>query len=64
MPKIKTHRAAAKRFSVTGTKKIKRHHAGHSHILTSKARKRKRNLAKGALVSAADYPRIKRLLGM
>lgn len=64
MPKIRTHRAAAKRFSVTGTKKIKRHHAGHSHILTSKSRKRKNSLAKGALVSAADYPRVRRLLGL
>ncbi|HOD53537.1 MAG TPA: 50S ribosomal protein L35 [Candidatus Cloacimonadota bacterium] len=64
MPKIKTHRAAAKRFTITGTKKIKRHHAGHSHILTSKSHKRKKALAKGALVSNADYPRIAKLLGM
>lgn len=64
MPKIKTHRAAAKRFSVTGTKKIKRHHAGHSHILTKKSPKRKRRLAQGDLVAQADYGRIRKLLGM
>ncbi len=64
MPKIRTHRAAAKRFSVTGTKKIKRHHAGHSHILTKKSPKQKRRLAQGGLVSQADYGRIRKLLGM
>ncbi|MCB5250538.1 MAG: 50S ribosomal protein L35 [Candidatus Cloacimonadales bacterium] len=64
MPKIKTHRAAAKRFKVTGTNKIKRHRAGHSHILTSKNRKRKKRLSQSTLVSRADYPRIAKLLGM
>ena len=44
MPKMKTHRASAKRFKVTGTGKIKRWKAGHRHILTSKDRKRKNRL--------------------
>ena len=44
MPKMKTNAAAKKRFSFTGTGKIKRKHAYHSHILTKKTNKRKRNL--------------------
>jgi large subunit ribosomal protein L35 len=62
MPKMKTKRAAAKRFSRTGSGKLKRFHANHSHILTKKSRKRKNQLKKGDLVSSADYPRINRLL--
>jgi len=62
MPKQKTKRAAAKRFTKTGTGKLKRFHANHSHILTKKTRKRKNRLKKPALVSSADYPRIIRLL--
>jgi large subunit ribosomal protein L35 len=62
MPKIKTHRGAAKRFSKTGTGKIKRSHAFTSHILTSKTRKNKRNLRKGAIVEAADHKNISRLI--
>ena len=62
MPKIKTHRATAKRFSVTGTGKFKRNKAFKSHILEKKSPKRKRNLRKAALASAADRARIKRLL--
>jgi large subunit ribosomal protein L35 len=62
MPKMKTKRAAAKRFSRTGSGKLKRFHANHSHILTKKSRKRKNRLKKGDLVSSADYPRINRLL--
>lgn len=62
MPKLKTNRAAAKRFSYTGGKKIKRAHAYRSHILTKKTRSRKRNLRKSALVSAADFPAIRRLI--
>ncbi|MBR2367138.1 MAG: 50S ribosomal protein L35, partial [Alistipes sp.] len=44
MPKMKTNAAAKKRFSFTGTGKIKRKHAYHSHILTKKTKKQKRNL--------------------
>jgi len=50
MPKIKTHRGAAKRFSLTKTGKVKRSKAFASHILTSKTTKRKRNLRKGAIL--------------
>jgi large subunit ribosomal protein L35 len=58
MPKMKTHRGAAKRFSKTGTGKIKMSHAFTSHILTSKTRKNKRNLRKGGIVSAANHKAI------
>ncbi|MCQ2284328.1 MAG: 50S ribosomal protein L35, partial [Bacteroidales bacterium] len=49
MPKIKTKSAVKKRFTLTGSGKIKRHHAYHSHILTKKTKKRKRNLAYSAI---------------
>ena len=63
MPKQKTNRSAAKRFSRTGSGKFKRFKAYHSHILTKKSPKRKRNLRKSTLVSKADAKRVKRLLG-
>ena len=62
MPKQKTKRAAMKRFLRTGSGKLKRFHANHSHILTKKTRKRKNRLKKSALVSSADFPRVNRLL--
>ncbi len=62
MPKQKTKRAAMKRFKTTGSGKLKRWHANHSHILTKKVRKRKNRLKKGDLVSSADFPRVNRLL--
>ncbi|MCZ6651112.1 MAG: 50S ribosomal protein L35 [Acidobacteria bacterium] len=62
MPKLKTHRGAAKRFRSTGGNKLRRNHAYTSHILTKKSRKRKRNLRRGALISPADEPRTRRLL--
>ncbi len=62
MPKMKNKRAATKRFSRTGSGKLKRFHANHTHILTKKARKRKNKLKKGDLVSSADFPRVNRLL--
>ncbi len=58
MPKIKTNRAAAKRFKKTGTGKVKRSHAFTSHILTPKTRKRKRNLRQGNTVAAVDQKNI------
>lgn len=58
MPKIKTNRAAAKRFKKTGTGKVKRAHAFTSHILTPKTRKRKRNLRQGNTVAAVDQKNI------
>ena len=51
-----------KRFKLTGSGKLKRWHANHSHILTKKSRKRKNKLQKGDLVSSADFPRVNRLL--
>ena len=54
MPKMKTNAAAKKRFTFTGTGKIKRKHAYHSHILTKKTKKQKRNLCYSSTVSAAD----------
>jgi large subunit ribosomal protein L35 len=62
MPKMKTHRGAAKRFKLTGTGKIKRSKAYKSHILTKKTTKRKRGLDMPALVSDADYERVRRML--
>ena len=61
MPKMKTKRAAMKRFR-RRSGKLKRWHANHSHILTKKSRKRKNKLKKGDLVSSADFPRVSRLL--
>jgi len=54
MPKLKTHRGAAKRVKKTGTGKFKRHHAYTSHILAKKSRKRKRNLRNSAMVKPCD----------
>ena len=62
MPKMKSKRALRKRVRVTGSGKLRRHHANKSHILTKKHPKRKRQLRHGALVSAADQARLKRLL--
>ena len=62
MPKMKSKRGAAKRYKTTGSGKVKRFHAFTSHILTSKTRKRKRNLRKAALVSKADEKRVKKLI--
>ena len=62
MPKLKTNRAAAKRFKKTGTGKLKRMKAYKSHILTKKSTKRKRNLRKGTFVSAAEQRNIKELI--
>ena len=62
MPKIKTHRGAAKRFSLTGTGKVKRSKAYASHILTSKTTKRKRNLRKSAVLDKTNEKNMKKLL--
>ena len=64
MPKMKTHRAAAKRFKKTASGKLKRRKAYKSHILAKKSRKRKRKLRQPALVARADEKRIKRMLGL
>jgi len=64
MPKMKTNPGAKKRFSLTGSGKIKRKHAFKSHILTKKAKKRKRNLTYFGEVHKADVKNIKLLLSM
>jgi len=64
MPKMKTNSGAKKRFSLTGSGKIKRKHAYKSHILTKKSTKRKRNLTYMGQVDKADENNIKLLLAM
>ena len=62
MPKLKSNRAAAKRFKLTGTGKVKRSQAFVNHILTKKSSKRKRNLRKTILVHKSDEQRIRAML--
>ena len=64
MPKGKTNSGAKKRFTLTGTGKLKRKHAFKSHILTKKAKKRKRNLGYFTTVAKADEKNIKLLLNL
>ena len=64
MPKVKTNSGAKKRFALTGTGKIKRHHAFHSHILTKKTKKQKRNLDHVALVDTTNVKQVRELLCM
>ncbi len=63
MPKMRTNRSAAKRFWKSGSGRLRRRRAFHSHILTKKKRKRKRRLRSPTLVSKADTRRVKRMLG-
>jgi large subunit ribosomal protein L35 len=62
MPKLKTHRGASKRFKKTGTGKVVRNHAFARHILTSKARKRKRKLRQSVVADEANQPALQRML--
>lgn len=62
MPKLKTHRGAAKRFNTTGTGKIRRGKAFKQHILTSKTAKRRRGLRGTTTVDDADTTRVKRMI--
>lgn len=62
MPKIKTHRGAAKRFKVTGSGKIMRYKAYKSHLLTGKSSKRMRGLRKSTQVPDVQYDNIRKLL--
>jgi large subunit ribosomal protein L35 len=64
MPKMKTNSGAKKRFTLTGTGKIKRKHAYKSHILTKKSTKRKRNLGYFSTIDKADMNNAKLLLAM
>ena len=62
MPKMKTHRGAAKRFKITGSGKFKRAQAFTSHILTKKSTKRKRQLRATLIVSKADHQSVRKML--
>jgi len=62
MPKLKTHKGAAKRFKKTGTGKVKRGRAFLRHILTSKNKKKKRKLGSPAYVSDGDLAKVKRMI--
>jgi large subunit ribosomal protein L35 len=62
MPKLKTHRGAAKRLSLTAKGKVKRSKAFASHILTKKTTKRKRTYRRSAIVDSANQKAIKRLI--
>ena len=62
MPKLKTHKGAAKRFRLTATGKVKRGHSHARHILTKKDAKRKRNLDKDVLASPPDATLVRKML--
>ena len=62
MPKMKTSRAAAKRFKVTGTGKLKRNKANKRHILTKKTTKTKRNLRKATMTDETNVKNMKKIL--
>ncbi len=62
MPKMKTKKSAAKRFSTTGTGKLKRNKAYKSHILTKKSTKRKRNLRKAAMTDKTNVANMKKIM--
>jgi large subunit ribosomal protein L35 len=62
MPKLKSHKGASKRFKKTATGKVKRGHSGLRHMLSSKAKKRKRRLGTATLVSDGDLRKVKRMI--
>ncbi len=62
MPKLKTKKAASKRFTTTGSGKLARRKAFASHIMTKKSRKRKRGLRRPTLIDRTDRKRVKRML--
>ena len=64
MPNVKTNSGAKKRFALTGTGKIKRKHAYHSHILTKKTKKQKRNLVKFTVLDSSNVKMVKELLAL
>ena len=63
MGKLKTHSASSKRFSLTGSGKVKMNHNNHRHKLGIKTQKRKRNLRKGAILSEAFAPTYRTMIG-
>ena len=64
MPKVKTNSGSKKRFTLTGTGKVKRNHAYHSHILTKKTKKQKRNLDHVTLVDKTNLKQVRELLNL
>ena len=64
MPKQKTRKSAAKRFSLTGTGKIKRNKANHSHMLVRRSNSAKRKMRQSGIVSSADRKLVKAMLGI
>ena len=64
MPKVKTNSGAKKRVVLTGSGKVKRHHAYHSHILTKKTKKQKRNLQHADLVVTENMKQVRDLLNL
>ncbi|MCD8302693.1 MAG: 50S ribosomal protein L35 [Prevotellaceae bacterium] len=62
MPKVKTNSGAKKRLKLTATGKVKRHHAYHSHILTKKTKKQKKNLRNSAIVGTTNMKQVRDLL--
>lgn len=62
MPKLKTHKGAAKRFKKTGTGKVVRNHAFARHLLTSKSRARKRNLGKSVVADKVDQAKLREMI--
>ena len=64
MPEVKSNSGAKKRFSLTGTGKVKRNHAYHSHILTKKTKKQKRNLVHSAIVDGSNMKQVRELLNL
>lgn len=64
MPKMKTNRAAAKRFKKTGSGKLKRSRAFTSHMFSNKSTKQKRKLRKATIMTSGDFSRTRRMLGL
>ena len=64
MPKVKTNSGAKKRFRFTGTGKIKRNKAYHSHILTKKTKKQKKNLVRSTIVDRSNMKQVRDLLNL
>ena len=63
MPKMKTRRAAAKRFKITGSGRIKRNKANHSHMLIRRSNSAKRKMRKAGRVDSTEEKRVRRMVG-
>ena len=64
MPKMKTRRSAAKRFKLTGSGRIKRNKANHSHMLIRRSKSARRKMRKTPLVDSTEEKRVRRMLGL